>query len=93
MSRQKRVAKQRNKIIELLGGKCVKCGFNDIRALTIDHVFGGGTDERKNIGGGYYSHVLKKIENNTNEYQILCCNCNQIKKIENNEERVKIHFE
>lgn len=91
ISRQKRVARQRNEILLLLGNKCVSCDFDDKRVLTIDHVFGGGTKERKSVGGGYYSYVLKKIKNGTDEYQILCCNCNQIKKIENNEERFKIH--
>lgn len=92
LSRQKRVAKQRKEILELLGGECVKCFFNDERALAIDHKFGGGTNERKKIGGGYYSYVLKKIKNECNDYQLLCFNCNQIKKVENNEERIKIHY-
>ena len=91
ISRQKRVAKQRIEILELLGCKCVKCNFNDDRALAIDHKFGGGTKERETVGGGYYSHVLKKIKSGSNDYQILCFNCNQIKKIENKEEKVKKH--
>ena len=93
ISRQKRVAKQRVEILEILGCKCAKCGFNDERALAIDHKFGGGgTKERETIGGGYYSYVLKKIKNGNEDYQILCFNCNQIKKIENNEERLKKHI-
>ena len=91
ISRQKRIAKQRDEILTLLGYKCVNCGFCDKRALAIDHKFGGGTKERNKIGGGYYSHVLKKIKNGSDEYQLLCFNCNQIKKVENNEERIKIH--
>jgi hypothetical protein len=91
INRQKRVAKQRKEIIEFLGGKCVECGFSDERALAIDHKFGGGTKERKEIGGAYYSHIIKKLKSGTDEYQILCFNCNQIKKIVNNEERKKIH--
>lgn len=92
INRQKRVAKQRKEILELLGGKCVKCDFNDERALAIDHKFGGGRKERDEVGGGFYTYVLKKLKNGCKEYQLLCFNCNQIKKVENNEERLKIHY-
>ena|ERR1035437_3680760 len=93
ISRQKRVSRQRKEILNILGDKCLKCGFDDERALCIDHKHGGGTKEREKIGGGYYSYVLKRLKNECKEYQVLCCNCNQIKKIENNEERLKIHNE
>jgi len=93
LSRQKRVAKQRKTILEKLGNKCVICSFNDVRALAIDHVFGGGSKEREEVGGAYYSFVLEKINNGSEDYQILCCNCNQIKKIINDEERLKKHFD
>lgn len=91
LSRRRRVAAQRAEILKLLGGKCKKCGFDDSRALAIDHINGGGTKERKDIGGGYYSYVLKKIKSGSLDYQILCCNCNQIKKIEQSEERETVH--
>lgn len=91
ISRQKRVAKQREEILDFLGGECSKCKFNDSRALAIDHKFGGGTKEREKIGGGYYTYVLKKLKSGSEDYQLLCFNCNQIKKIENNEEREKKH--
>lgn len=93
IGRQKRVAKQRKEILAILGGKCIECNFDNEKALAIDHKFGGGTKERETIGGGYYSFVLKKLKNGCNDYQILCYNCNQIKKIDNNEERLKIHNE
>lgn len=76
--------KQREDIFSILGEVCCICGFNDKRALAIDHINGGGTKERK-IGGGYYSLILNKLKNNSKDYQILCFNCNQIKKVENKE--------
>ena len=88
LSRQKRTKTQREEIINLLGKKC-KCGFSDSRALAIDHINGGGNVERKSIGGGYYTHILSKIKSGSKEYQILCFNCNQIKKVENKEQIVK----
>src|SRR5690606_22318669 len=53
----------RNAMIELLGGKCVKCGFSDIRALQIDHVNGGGTIERRKFNNNHHNMLLKYLEN------------------------------
>lgn len=76
----------RKRIIDRLGGVCVRCGFSDWRALQIDHVRGGGRKELKEIGKGnsrkYYIRVLKDT---TGKYQLLCANCNWIKRWENNE--------
>ena len=60
---------------------CVKCGFDDIRALTIDHIDGGGNKHRQSIsnngGNNFYKWLLK---NNLPEgYQTMCINCNVIK--------------
>ncbi len=78
-SYQKRL---RLKAIEALGGKC-KCGFSDWRALQIDHINGGGNKERKNIG---WAKLYNKIIAGTIKgYQLLCANCNFIKRHENKE--------
>jgi hypothetical protein len=82
LSRRKKNAERREKIIETLGAKCSRCGYDDKRALVIDHIEGGGTKERGEMGGGYYSKVLEKIKEGSKEYQILCCNCNHIKNVE-----------
>ena len=74
--------KLRLKAIEVLGGKCVKCGFSDIRALQIDHIHGGGSQEVKRLGT---VSMLKKVINEPSGYQLLCANCNWIKRVENNE--------
>jgi hypothetical protein len=90
LSRRRRVAATRLKIVSLLGEACCKCGFSDLRALAIDHKNGGGTKERE-VGGGYYAMVLRKVESGSGDYQLLCFNCNQIKKHENGEERFRVH--
>lgn len=84
--------KQRNIIIEALGGKCVRCGFADKRALQIDHINGGGSKERKerNFEGQFHGMVLKSFLNAENKYQLLCANCNWIKRFENNEHRNQV---
>ena len=77
----------RVKCIEILGGKCSKCGFSDIRALQIDHVNGGGQKEIKKIGSyKMYQNIIENEDVRKN-YQILCANCNWIKRYENKENR------
>jgi hypothetical protein len=69
--------------------KCKTCGFDDIRALCLDHINNDGNIERLLIGKGkrrscnseqIYSMVKKN--NFPERYQVLCFNCNQIKAIE-----------
>lgn len=74
--------KLRGMVFDKLGKKCVKCGFSDIRALQIDHVNGGGKKEYESINN--IRTLYKKILNDKNgNYQILCANCNWIKRHEN----------
>ena len=78
--------------IDALGSKCIKCGFDDIRALQIDHINGGGCKELKNFPGhgkSYYKYVLESFLRGENKYQLLCANCNWIKRVENNEVKGK----
>jgi hypothetical protein len=84
------IRKVREETLNLLGGKCVKCGFNDKRALQIDHINGGGNKERKDglgFGMKFNKHVTKSFLKNEDKYQLLCANCNWIKRSENNEAR------
>lgn len=77
-----RILKQRLKVLARLGNKCVRCGFSDIRALQIDHIEGGGSEEIRK----YTSQIYKRyLERNCEGLQLLCANCNWIKKFENNE--------
>src|SRR5271157_4917708 len=39
----------RQDVILIFGGKCIRCGFTDWRALQVDHINGGGTRERKSL--------------------------------------------
>jgi len=77
----------RIKALQALGGKCARCGFDDWRALQIDHINGGGTRERRNRKQGTISYYLEIIKNpDKNKYQILCANCNWIKRYEERED-------
>ena len=78
----------RQKVIDSLGGKCKRCGFKDIRALQVDHINGGGYQELKKLSAKYrYKLVLETIKTNKNKYQLLCANCNWIKRFEDKEVR------
>lgn len=74
------------RVFEVLGGaKCCKCGFSDTRALQIDHINGGGNKERYNSKHNPKKYFNEIIEAGGNGYQVLCANCNWIKRFENNE--------
>lgn len=79
--------KRRIAVLGILGNKCTMCGFNDPRALQIDHINGGGHKERREIKGTYSYHVIESVLNKENKYQLLCANCNWIKRYNNNEHR------
>jgi len=75
---------KRAAVIALLGSVCVQCGFSDVRALQIDHVFGGGRKER--LEKGWWNILTDILENGSQgRYQLLCANCNTIKRIVNKE--------
>jgi hypothetical protein len=77
----------RTELLGLLGSKCVKCGFSDIRALQVDHIHGGGSKHLRRSGGSvsYYTAMIKAIKLGVDCYQLLCASCNWIKRYENNE--------
>jgi len=75
-------------LFEILGGvKCVKCGFGDSRALHFDHIYGGGRKQVKDSKSNMrmYLYYIKNPEIAIKTLQILCANCNWIKRIENME--------
>jgi len=61
---------------------CVNCGFDDIRALSIDHINGNGRKERAKLGinGGERFYYYLRKNGYPEGYQTLCMNCNTIKK-------------
>lgn len=77
----------RDELFELLGKECSNCGFSDKRALQIDHVMGGGGREIGCTKGIVALVYINKIKQGSRDYQILCANCNWIKRHTNNEVR------
>lgn len=92
--RQKSVRKDhrlRMRTLGALGGRCVKCGFSDERALEIDHVDGlecGSRNHRKTKVK--YRAILAGVIP-LREVQILCANCHAIKtREEKAQDRAKV---
>jgi len=80
----------RMELIELLGPTCVKCGYNKFKALQLDHKRGIGSKEYTEIFKSYMG-MLRYYRDHPDEalkyLQVLCANCNIIKKYENMEIR------
>ena len=65
----------------MYGHCCAICGFTDKRALTLDHKLNNGNEERRRLGErGVYMKAKKEYL--PNEYQIICMNCQFIKRVE-----------
>lgn len=63
--------------------KCNMCGNRDTRVLTIDHKNGGGKKLRQKIVSRIM--LFLKTNNYPEGYQVLCMNCQWIKRYENHE--------
>jgi len=78
---RKSKARLRESLFDSYGHDCAICGFADKRALTLDHKLNNGSAERKELGerGVYYRARDNYLPD---EYQILCMNCQFIKRCE-----------
>ena len=95
---QKRIRFRRNlktRVYDLLGNRCSnrQCawinsdgsrGCSDRRCLQVDHIMGGGVQERKKKFLTTFSMYFDVIKN-PHRYQLLCANCNWIKRFINSE--------
>ena len=84
--------KRKRTLFDILGQhSCVKCGFSDIRALQFDHINGKGGQTNLRLWNhrtltekaiGYY---IMHPDEARKMFQVLCANCNWIKRTENGE--------
>lgn len=82
----------RQALLAFFGGRCVRCTFSDWRALQLDHINGGGyKDNPKGTRRSSYTlyALIRLTETKPDmmkaKYQLLCANCNWIKRYENRE--------
>jgi hypothetical protein len=85
--KQAKRLQSRIKMLRYLGGECINCGFSDWRALQVDHINANRGKDKITYGESYHKKVMKSYDNDENKYQILCANCNWIKRYENGETR------
>jgi hypothetical protein len=87
---------RRAKVLEHLGNRCNNpacrwlnedgsLGCKDPRALQIDHVRGGGHQEMVELNCCNYRLCQKVLLDTAGTYQLLCANCNWIKRHINGE--------
>ena len=76
----------RTQMLKRFGSRCKSCGNTDHRVLQIDHIKGGGTRDQRSTAQ-LYRYVLSLSARPLKQFQLLCANCNWIKKYENQEVR------
>lgn len=77
------------KVFLLLGNQCSHCLCSDQRVLQIDHVdqYKGQRKASARSGTGlYYALLNGKVKHS--DCQLLCSNCNLIKRLENGEHQI-----
>lgn len=90
-NREKNITYQRQRKLQLkfdvlahYGKICAVCGFDDYRALQIDHIADNGAEERRSLGGksfsGWRFYEWLKKNGYPEGYQTLCANHNNIKQ-------------
>jgi hypothetical protein len=58
---------------------CVCCGESHFQFLALDHINGGGSKHRKEVGNGTMLYAWIIRNNFPEMFQILCHNCNSAK--------------
>ena len=74
--------KLRLEIFELLGGKCVDCGLDDVRCLEIEHTNNDGGYWRKTQGHRVHNRKIRAgLREGKNPYAVeaVCANCHSIR--------------
>jgi hypothetical protein len=69
-----RGARRRAAVIAKYGGACACCGETRLEFLTIDHINGGGAEERGRTGTNFYITLHKAPKRD--DLRVLCMNCN-----------------
>lgn len=82
--KKKRLLIKRRVFFNIAGSiypRCVRCGCNDMRLLEVNHKDGGGRQEFKRKGQGFYLDVANG-RRPTDDLEILCRPCNAIHYLE-----------
>jgi len=86
--RHKAGIRMRLQLIEMLGGKCIKCGMADVRVLQINHLHGNrreaesGKKEFVRTGTMTFYWDVLKGRRKTDDLDLRCANCNILYEFE-----------
>jgi hypothetical protein len=69
--------KNREHVLNLLGGQCSCCHERDYKVLEIHHKKGGGNQHRRDLKFQNITQFLKKHPNKISYFQLLCANCHR----------------
>lgn len=69
---------------------CVKCGYSDMRALTINHKNGDGNKDVSRVAGIYI--LVARGKRKIDDLEIMCQNCNRIFEYERGRLKLPIHM-
>jgi len=79
-TRNARYQRVRLNVLAAYGNKCACCGETEPKFLSIDHINGGGKEDREKYSHGpgvnWYNYLLRE---HPDHVQILCYNCNMAK--------------
>lgn len=73
---QKYISGLKDIVFNMYGNKCACCGETNREFFAIDHLEGGGTQERKRLGTRGILIAASKDGFKKDKYQLLCHNCN-----------------
>ena len=61
---------------------CARCGCNDVRVLEVNHVYGGGDQERRTLNNTNLIQAVVYGQRPVDGLEVLCSACNGIDFIE-----------
>lgn len=79
-----RCKKRKVELIKLNGGKCIKCGEDNIDSLCFHHI-----DNKKAIISKLLDRSLERIEKEVKKCVVICYNCHQTEHYRNDRNSIK----
>ena len=74
--KRKSDAKFRVEALTHYGGKCACCGESKLEFLCLDHINGGGNEDRRQHGLGTSFYRWLRTNGYPDGFRVLCYNCN-----------------
>ena len=78
---RRKYERNRNKVLDLLGGSCEKCGMSDYDVLQIDHIEPINNNHKHRISNYKLFRGLASGFFELENLQILCANCHMKKTV------------